>query len=78
MMPTMNHVGDRIAVTTQGIMERMGVRENEIDSPAVVDNYRVWDLIYSCSTCGVLMFNICILENRITWRFCERNQKENG
>ena len=38
-------LGDRIAATTQGIMERMGVRENEIDSPAVIENLRVGKLV---------------------------------
>ena len=37
-------LGDKIAATTQGLMERMGVRENEIDSPAVINNFRVSDM----------------------------------
>ena len=40
MRPSIN-VGDRIAVKTQNIMERIGVRENEVDSPLVVENFRV-------------------------------------
>lgn len=31
----------KAAVFTQEIMERMGVRENEIDSPSVIENFRV-------------------------------------
>ena len=37
MIPSLN---DRIAQTKQGIMERIGVRENEIECISVLENYK--------------------------------------
>lgn len=37
VVPSLN---DRIAQTKQGIMERIGVRENEIEDTSVLENYK--------------------------------------
>ena len=37
VVPSFN---DRIAQTKQGIMERIGVRENEIEDTSVLENYK--------------------------------------